>query len=181
MITKTLRKTPDIFPLVKIRVIDGDTLEAGVCLPFDTLLMKRIRLKGWWAAELGSAWDAEARTAAKRLADFLEEKAVWLHAPSCRLDKYGRIIGTLMHGTRIISAREVLGELQLTEAEHKRRHDEAHGKRRGPQRTSAEREGLRVAPSTEKHDLDERGAMAPDTKWERDACGPVGCNVSPAA
>ncbi len=123
MITKTLRRTPDIHPIKHVRVVDGDTLEASIVLPFDTLITKRIRLKGWWADELEGQYAARGREAKRRLEIWTHEKVLWLHAPSCRLDKYGRVVGHLCHDMRIISAREVLGDLQLTEAVHKERSD----------------------------------------------------------
>jgi hypothetical protein len=124
MIVKTLRKLPDIFPLHDIRVIDGDTVEARIALPFGQSVMKRIRLKGWWADEPVGLYAPEGIRAMLRLKAFLEGKVIWLHAGSCREDKYGRVIGCLMHGERIITAKEVLGELQLTESVHKARRDQ---------------------------------------------------------
>jgi endonuclease YncB( thermonuclease family) len=125
MIIKTLRKTPDIHPLDHIRVIDGDTIEATIRLPFDTAIVKRVRLRGWWAPEPVGPWRIDGLQAAERLRAFCEGKALWLHAPSCRLDRYGRVLGHLMHGERIINPKDILLELQLTETEHKRRRDEA--------------------------------------------------------
>lgn len=125
MIIKTLRKTPDIFPLEHVRVVDGDTLEADIILPFKVHLRKSIRLKGFWADELDGPYRSQGLAARLRLEHFVADKALWLHAPSCRLDKYGRAVGLLMHGERIISGREVLGELQLTEKDHKDHKDAA--------------------------------------------------------
>jgi hypothetical protein len=130
MITKTLRKTPDIYPLHSIRVIDGDTIEAMICLPFDTKISKRIRLKGWWADETEGIYRSNGMLAQHLLEVFCAGKALWLHAPSCRLDKYGRVIGHLMHGERIIAPREVLGSCQLTEGEHKLRRDQTAAARK---------------------------------------------------
>jgi hypothetical protein len=124
MIIKTLRKTADIHPLDHIRVIDGDTIEATIRLPFDTVITKRIRLKGWWADEPVGPWAQYGFRAKTRLGDFCRDKALWLHAPSCRLDRFGRVIGHLMHGERIVDPRDVLKELQLTETEHKLRRDQ---------------------------------------------------------
>lgn len=125
MIVKSYRKTPDIYPLHSIRVIDGDAIEATIVLPFDQTLRARIRLKGWWADELDGPYAAQGRMAKAFLEVFVAGKALWLHAPSCRKDRYGRIIGHLMHGERIINPKDVLGHQQLTEAEHKLRRDQA--------------------------------------------------------
>jgi endonuclease YncB( thermonuclease family) len=124
MIKSILRKSPDIHPLTDIRVIDGDTIEAQIILPFEQRVLKRIRLKGWWADEIDGPYAAEALAAKNRLESFVKDRALWLHAPSCRLDKYGRVVGHLMHVERIICAPEVLGELQLTEMVHKARSDQ---------------------------------------------------------
>lgn len=124
MIKATFRKTPDIYPLHHIRVVDGDTLEATVILPFDFSVVKRIRLKGWWADEPVGPYASSGLCAKRLLEVFLEGKAIWLHAPSARLDKYGRIVGSILHGAQIIDPRMVLGSYQLTEKEHKSRRDQ---------------------------------------------------------
>jgi hypothetical protein len=118
---KTYRKTPDIYPIQSIRVIDGDTIEAMIMLPFGCTVVKRIRLKGWWADEPVGLYAAQGLLAAQLLRAWIGDKALWLHAPSCRLDKYGRVIGHLMHGERIISGKDVLGHCQLSEKEHNAR------------------------------------------------------------
>ena len=130
MVTSKIQKTPDIWPLLNIRVIDGDTIEGDILFPFDQRIRKRIRLKGWWADELGGLWAEAANTAKVRLHCFCSNRALWLHSPNGRLDKYGRVIGTLMEGERIVTAKEVLGELQLTESVHKARTDQNRAKRR---------------------------------------------------
>lgn len=126
MITRTLRKVPDIYALLNIRAIDGDTIEASICLPFDVHITKRIRLKGWYSDEHGGPWHAQALVAQQRLQTYCNANTLWLHSPSCRMDKYGRIIGHLMHGTRFVIPKDVLGDLQLTERVHRdRRTDKA--------------------------------------------------------
>lgn len=132
MKTKILRKTPDIFPLKHIRVIDGDTLEADICLPFDTVVRKRVRLRGWWADELVGPFQSRGILAMAKLDAFCSRHVLWLHAPSCRLDKYGRALGHLMVGTEIVDPLSVLGDCQLTEKEHKLRKDMAS---KGPRMT----------------------------------------------
>jgi hypothetical protein len=132
MIKASYRKTPDIYPIDDIRVIDGDTIHAWVRLPFDQQVQKRIRLKGWWAAEVASPWGNDALKAKALLEAWVRGKALWLHAPSCRLDKFGRIVGHLMHDNRIIDPKEVLGQLQLSEAEHPRRSDATRASKRTP-------------------------------------------------
>lgn len=120
---KAWRETPEVYPLHRVRIIDGDTLEADIRLAFDTTINRRIRLKGWWADETEGPFRSSGMQATFLLECFCADKALWLHAPSCRLDKYGRVVGHLMHGGRIVDPRDVLGKLQLTEAEHKRRRD----------------------------------------------------------
>lgn len=124
MIVKTIRKTLDLFPLLNVRVVDGDTVEADIALPFDTNIRKRIRLKGWWADELEGPHAVTGQAAKQRLMFYVSGKALWLFCPAQRLDKYGRIVGDLWHGERIITAQEVLGDLQLTADQHKHRTDE---------------------------------------------------------
>lgn len=127
---KSYRTTPEVYPLHRVRVIDGDTIEADIVLAFDTRIQRRIRLKGWWADEVDGPFRSSALEATFRLEAYLAEKAIWLHAPSCRVDKYGRVIGHLMYGERIVDPRDVLKELQLSEATHKLRRDQAAASRK---------------------------------------------------
>lgn len=123
MITKEWRKTPDIYPLHDVRVIDGDTIEARIVLPFGQSVQKRIRLKGWWADEPEGIWGASGLQAKALFEVWAKEKVLWLLAAGCREDKYGRVIGHLMHKSQIVSPLEVINHHQLTEAEHKERRD----------------------------------------------------------
>lgn len=135
MIVKEITKTPGVYPLHDVRVIDGDAIEADIILPFGQKLRARIRLKGWWADELSGPYAAAGLAAKVKLATFCADNALWLHSPSERKDRYGRIIGSLISNRRIVIAGEVLGHLQLTEKEHKARRDEQR-------RTEAPRPGL---------------------------------------
>jgi hypothetical protein len=130
MIKTKYTKTSDSFPLHDIRVVDGDTVEARIILPFRQSVLKRIRLKGWWADETTGLWAESGAIAKQRLEDYLALRVVWLLCPGEREDKYGRLIGHLMHLERIVDPREVLGTYQLTEAMHKEHRDKNEFKRR---------------------------------------------------
>lgn len=123
MITRNVHKLQDTFPLLSVRAVDGDTLLVTIALAFETTITKRVRLKGWWAPEMTGPDAARGMAAQQRLHNFCEGKVLWILCPAQRLDRYGRVIATLMHEERIISARDVLGDLQLTEAEHKAARD----------------------------------------------------------
>lgn len=110
-------------------MVDGDTLDCEIALPLDTSITKRVRLKGWWAPELASEIGGRGFEAKRRLEAFIEGKAIYLFAPGQRFDKYGRLIADLWHAERIISAREVLGELQLTKEQHKQASDELRARK----------------------------------------------------
>lgn len=112
------RKTPDIYPIEEVRAVDGDTLEARILLPFDCSVMKRIRLKGWWADELEGLYRQQGHRAWHLLHLWCSGKALWLHAPSCRMDKYGRVVAHLIHEGRIINPKDVIGLCQLSEKDH---------------------------------------------------------------
>lgn len=127
MIKGTYRLTPDIYPLHDVRVVDGDTLEARIALPFGQSVQKRIRLKGWWADEIEGPYGLYGRSAQVALVNWIAGKALWLHAPSCRMDKYGRVIGHLMHDQKIINPKDVLGCLQLSEKLHNAHRAHAKG------------------------------------------------------
>lgn len=124
MIKKELTKVQELYALHEVRVVDGDTIEAKILLPFKQSVQRRIRLKGWWADELTGVHSHAGILAKMRLEIFLKEKVIWLFSPGHREDKYGRIVACLVWERRIITALEVLGELQLTETVHKAHTDE---------------------------------------------------------
>lgn len=125
MITKTIQKERGVYPLHNIRVVDGDTIEATIMQDFGCSIIKRIRLKGWWADEPVGPYASSGLIAKHLLEVWVQGKVLWLLSPSGRLDRFGRVIGCLIHGQQIVGAHEVLGQYQLSEAEHKRRRDQA--------------------------------------------------------
>jgi endonuclease YncB( thermonuclease family) len=114
---------PGIFPIRDVRVIDGDAIEAIIVLPFDALVQKRIRLRGWWADELDGPHAEAGQRAKSRLAAFVAANPLWIECPAQRLDKYGRVLAALISSGGPVDARAVLGDCQLTEREHKARRD----------------------------------------------------------
>ena len=114
---------PGVYAINDIRVIDGDAIEATICLPFETIIRKRIRLRGWWADELQGTHSESGLRSKIRLEAFVASRPLWIHSSSERIDRYGRIVATLLDGTRIVPASEVLGDGQLTEQVHKERRD----------------------------------------------------------
>lgn len=114
---------PGVFAIRDIRVIDGDAIEATIILPFEALIRKRIRLRGWWADETEGQYAEQGKLAASRLTEFVAKGPLWIHAADERCDRYGRLLATLRDAQRIVVAKDVLGALQLTEREHKVRRD----------------------------------------------------------
>lgn len=117
-ITKTIQKQRGYWPITDVRVVDGDTLEATIHLEFDTPIKRRIRLKGWWADEPKGLYAESGMEAKARLHTFVQGKALWLFSPSGRLDRYGRVVGHIIHHEQIVNPKDVLGHLQLTEHDH---------------------------------------------------------------
>lgn len=120
---RTPSDEPGIYAIRDIRVIDGDAIEATIVLPFEALIRKRIRLRGWWADETEGAHAQRGLLAAARLTAFIAKGPLWIHAADERMDRYGRLLATLRDAQRIIVAAEILGDCQLTEREHKARRD----------------------------------------------------------
>lgn len=112
-----------VYAIRDVRVIDGDALDVVIVLPFDALINKRVRLKGWWADELEGPWAEAGHRAKARLEEFCKGKPLWIAAGSERCDKYGRVLADLVDGTKFVDPRAVLGDCQLTEREHKYRRD----------------------------------------------------------
>jgi endonuclease YncB( thermonuclease family) len=122
----TFRKPQDergVYAIRDIRVIDGDAIEATIVLPFEALIRKRIRLRGWWADETEGQYAERGQIAKERLTAFVARGPLWIHAADERCDRYGRLLAILRDASRIIIASEVLGSCQLTEREHKARRD----------------------------------------------------------
>ena len=116
-------QTPGVFPIRDIRVIDGDAIEATIVLPFEALIRKRIRLRGWWADETEGDYAIDGLAATAKLKAFVKERPLWIHAHDERLDRYGRLLATLWESGKPVDARDVLGSLQLSERVHKERRD----------------------------------------------------------
>ncbi len=125
MIKPTWRTKAEVHAIRNVRAIDGDTLEADIVLPFETTIRKRIRLKGWWADEMEGPYRASGLMAQTLLASWCTNRALWIHSPSARLDRYGRVVALLIHHEQIINPKDVIGSYQITEAEHKARRDQS--------------------------------------------------------
>lgn len=121
MITSKPTDQRGVYAIRDVRVIDGDAIDAVICLPFDALIQKRIRLKGWWADELEGTHAEAGQRAAARLREFVKDRPLWIACGSVRLDKYGRVLADLVEGTAFVDPRAVLGDCQLTERVHKER------------------------------------------------------------
>lgn len=124
MITRVLSRLEGVYAISEVRVIDGDTIEAVIHLPFLVKLQKRIRLKGWWADELKGLYSESGLAAKQRLEAWCADKALWIASPSGRCDKYGRVVAHLVHGHKLVNPAEVLGSLSLTAAQHTARSDQ---------------------------------------------------------
>lgn len=179
VIVKTWRKTPDIYPLQQIRVVDGDTLEAQIILPFDCTVVKRIRLKGWWADELTGPYSTQGMAAKLVLEQFVKTYVLWLHAPSCRLDKYGRVIGHLLVDNQIVNPTKVLGPYQLSERVHNAHKAQAKASGVGPSHALRGEGGRYIADDESKRVLGHPEAILDPatgdlpTGWDC-WCGPAG-------
>lgn len=110
---------PGRFGLTDIRAIDGDAIEATIQLPFGALIRKRIRLRGWWAPEIGGDNDAAAKLCKEKLHTFLQQGGFSLNCPFPRTDKYGRVLGILEWNGYPLRPESVLGLWQMTEEAHK--------------------------------------------------------------
>lgn len=141
MITRTLKKEKDYYPLHDLRVIDGDTIQARIVLPFEQSITMRIRLQGWYADELTGIHWQRGMQAKLNLQVFTAGRGFWLSCPGQRKDKYGRVIGHLVHGHELVDPKDVLGTLQLSEAEHRLRKDAAKTSQKGPRSVFANEDG----------------------------------------
>lgn len=125
MKTSVPTKTLGHYEISGARAIDGDTIECVIHLPFQTLISKRVRLAGFWAAELHGPDPAAGQEAKRVLQTFLSANPCTLFSRSERLDKYGRVIATLFSNGKPVDPGAVLGLWQLTEAQHKAQSDAA--------------------------------------------------------
>lgn len=169
MITTTIRKTTDLFAIDHVRVIDGDTIEALIYLPFDVTTTKRIRLRGWWADEPFGLHAATGQKARSLLHEFCVGKALWISCSAERLDRYGRVLAHLVHDEKMVNPKDVLGDCLLTEAEHRRRRDselKASGRTSGKLRPSGARDTA--------HPASKRAGGPIALAWRCSSCGSDG-------
>lgn len=113
----------EFFPIVNVRVIDGDCIEATILLAFGACVIKRIRLKGFWAPEMEGRLAARGVRATQKLTDWVLGRDLFIRCPGCRLDRYGRVLAELWHATGPANPHSILGEDQLTMEQHKQELD----------------------------------------------------------
>ena len=109
----------EFFPLLNPRVIDGDALEATIQLPFGACIIKRIRLKGFWAPEVTGRLSSAGLRASERLYEWIAVRELFIRCNHKRQDRYGRVIAELWSTEGPADPKEVLGDFQLTAEQHK--------------------------------------------------------------
>lgn len=119
MIVKQPETWPDFFELTEIRCIDGDTIEARVCLKLDVCVRRRIRLRGFWAPEHNGGDPHGAEEATRLLAMACDNQTCFIASRGMDLDNHGRITATLWIGNKPADPRGILGQYFLTEAAHR--------------------------------------------------------------
>lgn len=119
----------EFYSILNVRVIDGDAIEATISLPFGACVIKRIRLKGFWAPEKEGRTPDLARLAHTRLEDWILGRDLFIRCPSERQDKFGRVIADLYDSNGPANPHDILRDAQLSEADHKADLDWARSKK----------------------------------------------------
>jgi hypothetical protein len=117
-IDKTVTR-PEFYAILNPRVIDGDAIEATIQLPFGACVIKRIRLKGFWAPEMKGRTPDLAVKATNQLEDWILTRDLFIRCPSERYDKYGRVIAELWSSEGPADPKAILGACQLSREAHK--------------------------------------------------------------
>lgn len=107
------------YALTEIRAIDGDTIQAHVILPLGVMVRRRIRLKHYAAPEHGGSVPWAARAAQARLQAACDGHECMIATHGCREDRYGRLTAVLWIDGAPTTGATVLGDLQLSDAEHR--------------------------------------------------------------
>lgn len=114
----TITTEPPHYGLARARAIDGDTIEALVCLPLGIAVETRIRLKGFFGAEHHGRTPEAAAAAQRTLQTALDGHTLHVLARGSRRDKYGRLVAALIIDGVAADPHRILGPLQMTEAAH---------------------------------------------------------------
>jgi endonuclease YncB( thermonuclease family) len=106
------------YEITDCRAIDGDTIEARIVLGFGTSLIRRIRLRGFYAAEIIGPTAGQGLAARERLATALATGNWTIQGRGSREDRYGRVVALPYRDGVPVNPHDVLGPYQLTEQEH---------------------------------------------------------------
>lgn len=117
-INHPMQTMPPFVLLSSPRAIDGDTIEASLVLWEGVTLRRRIRLRGFFAAEPTGLTAEQGRAAQQRLQAALDRHEAHLQTTGMREDRYGRLCARLWLGGRLTDPAEILGPHQMTEAAH---------------------------------------------------------------
>ncbi len=113
------------------RVIDGDTVEVDIDLGFGVRVRRFVRLASIETAELRGANRIAGAAARAGLRDLVDRSSWWV-LRSCGTDRWGRVVGDLVHptdGQRVTAAMVDLGFAWWIEAKARRA---GHAATRGP-------------------------------------------------
>lgn len=86
-----------IFKVSRIEVLDGDTIDADIKLPFKLRLTnERVRIQKINAPERKTKEGSEATEATRKWIEAINPNRLWLECKGERDGKYGRIIGDFL-------------------------------------------------------------------------------------
>jgi len=108
----------NFYVLTEPVAIDGDTLKVSIALGFGISKETILRLKGWYAPELGGDNPTAALAARDALQSFATAHRLTIRARGLRMDLHGRWVAVLLKEGRPVEPHQVLGVLQLTPDQH---------------------------------------------------------------
>lgn len=116
--TPKVKTVPEHWLITDARAIDGDTIQARIILGFSCSLIRRIRLKGFYAPEHLGRTPGMALEAQNRLQATLNTGELTIATYGSKDDLHGRLVAIVYRDGVALNPFDVLGPFQLDPSAH---------------------------------------------------------------
>lgn len=88
-----IKRLTDDLPVLRARVIDGDTIEAWIIISHEVAVQYRIRLRGLEGGELGTPEGARSKLLLEQMLKSSADCVVFFRGHLANRDNHGRLVG----------------------------------------------------------------------------------------